>query len=201
MQLIVRLHPEIIIKSRRVRKRFTFLLDGNIDRIFKGNQLSVEVIFSWDKLTLPVDPKNALVTGECLGQVSGQTLTNLSVIDKATDKLILRPLICMDKMEIIAQAKHIGTEDFAKIMPEYCGVISSKPTVKAQLDKIEVEESKLDFNIIERVVAEAKMRDILSIAEAAAQQTQHISNVKVLPQDCVVLDIRSTQEQEEAPLL
>lgn len=148
-----------------------------------------------DKLAI-----NALVTGESLGQVSSQTLSNLSVIDKATDKLILRPLICMDKNEIIAQAKHIGTEDFAKIMPEYCGVISRKPTVKAQIEKIEFEESKLDFNIIDRVVDEARMRDILSIAEEAEQETQYVTNVEVLPPDCVVLDIRSSEEQEEAPL-
>jgi thiamine biosynthesis protein ThiI len=148
-----------------------------------------------DKLAI-----NALVTGESLGQVSSQTLSNLSVIDKATDKLILRPLICMDKNEIIAHAKHIGTEDFAKIMPEYCGVISRKPTVKAQIEKIEFEESKLDFEIIDRVVDEARMRDILSIAEEAEQETQYVTSVEVLPPDCVVLDIRSSEEQEEAPL-
>lgn len=144
---------------------------------------------------------SALVTGDSLGQVSSQTLTNLSVIDKATDKLILRPLICMDKNDIINQAKHIGTEEFAKIMPEYCGVISRKPTVKAQLEKIEFEESKLDFSIIERVVDEAKMRDILSIAKEAEQETQYVTNVDVLPPDCVVLDIRNAEEQEHAPLL
>jgi thiamine biosynthesis protein ThiI len=149
-----------------------------------------------DKLAI-----NALVTGESLGQVSSQTLTNLSIIDKATDKLILRPLICMDKMEIIDQAKHIGTEDFAKIMPEYCGVISRKPTVKAQLEKIEFEESKLDFSIIERVVDEARMRDIRSIGQEAEQEAKYVTNVEVLPPDSVVLDIRSAEEQEQAPLL
>lgn len=149
-----------------------------------------------DKLAI-----NALVTGEILGQVSSQTLTNLSVIDKATDKLILRPLICMDKNEIIIQAKHIGTEEFAKVMPEYCGVISRKPTVKAQLEKIEFEETKLDFSILEDVVAAVKMRDILSIAEDAEQQTKYAINAEVLPPDCVVLDIRSPEEQEYAPLL
>lgn len=148
-----------------------------------------------DKLAI-----EALVTGESLGQVSSQTLSNLSVIDKATDKLVLRPLICMDKMEIITQAKQIGTEDFAKVMPEYCGVISRKPTVKAQLNEVEFEESKLDFRIIERVVADARMRDIRTIAEEAEQETQYVSHVDVLPAGCVVLDIRSTEEQERAPL-
>lgn len=149
-----------------------------------------------DKLAI-----TTLVTGESLGQVSSQTLTNLSVIDKATDKLILRPLICMDKNEIIQQAIDIGTEQFAKVMPEYCGVISRKPTVKAQLKKIELEETKLDFSIVEDVVAEVKIRDILSIVEEAEQETKYAKTIEVLPPDCVVLDIRSQEEQEVAPLL
>ena len=144
---------------------------------------------------------NALVTGESLGQVSSQTLTNLSVIDKATDKLILRPLICMDKYEIIETAKQIGTEDFAKVMPEYCGVISRKPTVKASLDNIEQEEAKLDFAIIERVVAAAKMRDIRSIGEEAEKEADVVASVSVIPPDAVVLDIRSADEQEHNPLM
>lgn len=73
----------------------------------------------------------ALVTGEALGQVSSQTLTNLRHIDGVTDTLILRPLINWDKEDIINMARYIGTEDFAKTMPEFCGVISKKPTVKA----------------------------------------------------------------------
>ena len=143
----------------------------------------------------------ALVTGESLGQVSSQTLTNLSVIDKATEKLILRPLICMDKLEIIDLAKKIGTEEFAKVMPEYCGVISKKPTIKAEVAKIEIEEAKLDFAIIDRVVSAAKMQDIMAIAEEDQQQAKVVASVDVLPQDCVVLDIRSAEEQEDKPLM
>ncbi|MEP2652212.1 MAG: tRNA uracil 4-sulfurtransferase ThiI [Paraglaciecola sp.] len=144
---------------------------------------------------------SALVTGESLGQVSSQTLVNLSVIDQATDTLILRPLICMDKLEIIDQAKHIGTENFAKVMPEYCGVISRKPTTKADSTKIAAEENKLRLDIIERVVADAKVQDIVSIAEEAHQETEIVTKVDVLPENAVVLDIRSSEEQEHSPLL
>ena len=78
---------------------------------------------------------DALVTGESLGQVSSQTLTNLSVIDKSVDTLILRPLTAYNKQDIINIAEKIGTKPFAEIMPEYCGVISQKPTVKAVIVK------------------------------------------------------------------
>ncbi|EHC61981.1 Thiamine biosynthesis protein ThiI, partial [Salmonella enterica subsp. enterica serovar Inverness str. R8-3668] len=47
----------------------------------------------------------ALVTGEALGQVSSQTLTNLRLIDNVSDTLILRPLISYDKEHIINLAR------------------------------------------------------------------------------------------------
>lgn len=71
----------------------------------------------------------AIVTGEALGQVASQTLTNLRVIDKASDALILRPLITHDKKNIVDMAS-IGTADIAKSMPEFCGVISKNQRLR-----------------------------------------------------------------------
>ncbi|MCV5737112.1 tRNA 4-thiouridine(8) synthase ThiI, partial [Escherichia coli] len=83
--------------------------------------------------------------------------------------LILRPLINWDKEDIINLAREIGTEDFAKTMPEYCGVISKKPTVKAVKEKLEAEEAKFDFSILEKVVYEARQMDIRDIAKESEQ--------------------------------
>jgi len=91
----------------------------------------------------------AIVTGEALGQVSSQTLTNLRLIDEAADALVLRPLITHDKEQIIAMAKEIGTDDIAKSMPEFCGVISKNPTIKAVREKILEEENHFDFGVLE----------------------------------------------------
>lgn len=66
----------------------------------------------------------AVVTGEAVAQVSSQTLTNLAVIDAATDHLVLRPLIAMDKQDIIDISVKIGAEELVKNIPEYCAVIS-----------------------------------------------------------------------------
>ncbi|NIG98452.1 MAG: tRNA 4-thiouridine(8) synthase ThiI [Serratia symbiotica] len=142
----------------------------------------------------------ALVTGEALGQVSSQTLTNLRLIDNASDTLILRPLISHDKEHIIKVAREIGTEDFAKTMPEYCGVISKSPTVKAIKAKIEEEESHFDFSILDRVVSEAKNVDIRTIAEQAQEQGAEVETVVDFGADNVILDIRSNDEQEDKPL-
>ena len=141
-----------------------------------------------------------LVTGESLGQVSSQTLTNLNVIDRVTDMLILRPLIFMDKQTIIDIARQIGTEDFAKTMPEYCGVISKRPTVKAVLEKIEANEAAFNFTLLEQVVADAKVEDIRAIAEQTRAQVTDVSSVSAVGADEVVIDVRAELEQEEKPL-
>lgn len=143
----------------------------------------------------------ALVTGEALGQVSSQTLTNLRLIDSVTDTLILRPLITHDKEQIIKLARQIGTEDIAKTMPEFCGVISKNPTVKAIKEKIESEEAKFDFSILERVVNEAKNLDIREIAKQTADIIQEVETVSEFNDDNVIIDIRSPEEQEDKPLI
>ncbi|OCG38240.1 MULTISPECIES: tRNA uracil 4-sulfurtransferase ThiI [unclassified Gilliamella] len=143
----------------------------------------------------------ALVTGEALGQVSSQTLTNLRLIDNASDTLILRPLITHDKETIINIARQIGTEDIAKTMPEFCGVISKKPTVKAVKEKIEAEEMNFDFTILDKAVAEAENIDIREIAKQTDTKIAHVETVTTLSTDHVVIDIRSSEDQEDNPLI
>ncbi|MEN3260659.1 tRNA uracil 4-sulfurtransferase ThiI [Sodalis endosymbiont of Spalangia cameroni] len=143
----------------------------------------------------------ALVTGEALGQVSSQTLTNLRLIDNASDTLILRPLISHDKEHIITLARQIGTEEFAKTMPEYCGVISKSPTVRAVKSRIEQEEGQFDFAVLDAAVAQAQVLDIREIAaDATAAPITEVETTAELGSGDVVLDIRSQDEQEGRPL-
>lgn len=142
----------------------------------------------------------ALVTGESLGQVSSQTLTNLNVIDRVTETLILRPLIHLDKAEIIDTSRQIGTHDFAAAMPEYCGVISKKPTTRAVLSEVEATEANFDFDILDRVVNEAQVMDIRKIEDEAQEEVQEVEQVTALPKDAIVIDVRSPDEEENAPL-
>ncbi|NDL64992.1 tRNA uracil 4-sulfurtransferase ThiI [Acerihabitans arboris] len=143
----------------------------------------------------------ALVTGEALGQVSSQTLTNLRLIDNVSDTLVLRPLISHDKEHIINMARAIGTEEFAKTMPEYCGVISKSPTVKAVKHRIEQEEAHFDFSVLERAVADAGSIDIRDIIEQARQDVVEVETAAEVGGNDIVLDIRPVDEQESQPLL
>ena len=142
----------------------------------------------------------AIVTGEALGQVSSQTLTNLRLIDEASEVLVLRPLITHDKEQIIAMAKHIGTDDIAKSMPEFCGVISKNPTVKAIKAKIEQEEGNFNFAVLESAVENAQYLDIRQIAEQTEKDVVSVDAVSVLGENDVIIDIRSPEEIDENPL-
>ena len=141
----------------------------------------------------------AIVTGEALGQVSSQTLTNLRLIDKAADALVLRPLITHDKEQIITMAKTIGTDDIAKSMPEFCGVISKNPTVKAIESRILEEEGHFNFDVLEEAVQQAQYLDIREIAQQTEQEVTSVETTSELDENDVILDIRSPEETEESP--
>lgn len=147
----------------------------------------------------------ALVTGEAVAQVSSQTLANLKVIDGATDMLTIRPLAFMDKEDIIRIARQIGTEAFAASMPEYCGVISVKPTTRAKPERLVHEEQKFDYAVLDRAVANRRRQTIDRVLEADSShvQDQQESGVEIFsaPQpDQVVIDIRHPDEVDARPL-
>jgi tRNA uracil 4-sulfurtransferase len=88
----------------------------------------------------------ALVTGENLGQVASQTLTNMTVIDAAARRLVLRPLLTFDKTETIALARRIGTYDTSVLPYEDCCAlfVPAHPATAARLADAERAEERLD---------------------------------------------------------
>lgn len=141
----------------------------------------------------------ALVTGESVAQVSSQTVSNLSVIDGVTDTLVLRPLITTDKGDIIKLAREIGTEDFAANMPEYCGVISVKPTTRATEQRIAKEEAKFDFSVLEQAFGERRITAISEV-EQGDIALPPIDIISEVPPGAIVIDIRHPDEEEKCPL-
>ena len=73
---------------------------------------------------------DALVTGDCIGQVSSQTMQNLHLMYKASERIILRPLVGFNKLEIINLANAIGTHDIS-IIPhdDACSLFASKTPI------------------------------------------------------------------------
>ncbi len=99
---------------------------------------------------------DALVTGESLAQVASQTLQNLAVIEKATALPILRPLVGMDKQEIIDQARRIGTFETSVIPDQDCCqlFVPRHPATKAKLSDVEKAESSLDLTALTQLGVE-----------------------------------------------
>ena len=95
----------------------------------------------------------ALVTGESLAQVASQTLENMAVIQQAAVLPILRPLVGMDKQEIIDQARRIGTFDISSIPDQDCCqlFVPKHPATKAQPREVEEAESRLDIDQLTRL--------------------------------------------------
>jgi len=85
-----------------------------------------------------------IVTGESLGQVASQTLDNLLVLTDAADMPVYRPLIGLDKEEIITIARRIGTFDLSISPASGCTAVPHGPSTKARLSDIREVERTLD---------------------------------------------------------
>ena len=101
----------------------------------------------------------ALITGESLGQVASQTMEALGCTDIMTDLPVFRPLIGLDKLEIIHIAEKIDTYE-TSILPyeDCCTVFTPRhPVTKPKLANVEKEERKLDVDaLVEEAVANVK---------------------------------------------
>ncbi|GLX06575.1 tRNA uracil 4-sulfurtransferase ThiI [Microbispora sp. NBRC 16548] len=88
----------------------------------------------------------ALVTGDSLGQVSSQTLANITAQDHAVDLPILRPLIGLDKTEIMAEARRIGTLEISELPDEDCCTLLAprQAETRAKIEDLKQIERRLD---------------------------------------------------------
>ncbi|NLX69783.1 MAG: tRNA 4-thiouridine(8) synthase ThiI [Clostridiales bacterium] len=106
---------------------------------------------------------SVLITGESLGQVASQTLESLIVTDDAVSMPILRPLIGMDKIEIIDIAKEIDTYETSILPYEDCCTIfvPKHPLTKPRLDRIREAETLVEGEeLIKEAVANVEVIDI-----------------------------------------
>ena len=93
----------------------------------------------------------AIVTGEALSQVASQTLEAMSFTDSMTDTLVIRPLVGMDKEEIISTAKEIGTYETSILPYEDCCVIFSPKHPVTHPDKEESRKHYLSLEMDEEI--------------------------------------------------
>lgn len=111
----------------------------------------------------------ALVTGESLGQVASQTLEGLRSSDEVAEFPVLRPLITMDKNDIIALAKRVGTYEISIRPHEDCCTIfvPDNPATQPKLDTIHFGEEDLEIEkLIDRAI---EKMEVITISEGAAE--------------------------------
>ena len=107
---------------------------------------------------------DALATGENLGQVSSQTLANLTCIHQAADLPVLTPLLALDKQEIIAAARTMGTYELS-VGPEMCDALGpDKPSTWTNMEAVLAEEEKLDVDALARTAVEACAPAVITAA-------------------------------------
>jgi thiamine biosynthesis protein ThiI len=104
---------------------------------------------------------DAIIMGDSLGQVASQTLKNLKVVEEATSLPILRPLIGMDKNDVIKIARNIGSYDLS-IFPSFsCDAVPYKPSTQAKIEKLKNEEKKIDVDrLIIQAIENAKLIEL-----------------------------------------
>lgn len=134
----------------------------------------------------------ALVTGESLGQVSSQTLGNLRAIDEVAALPVFRPLVGMDKQDIIHRAEHVGTAALSARVHEYCAILPDRPVTHSTPEKARAQESRLDLAILERAVADRKVLDLHALD--AADLVEPYLFIDHVPDDAVVFDCRPAHQ-------
>jgi thiamine biosynthesis protein ThiI len=134
----------------------------------------------------------AIATGEAVGQVSSQTLQNLAVISRATGILLLRPLVGMNKDEIIALARRIGTFEISRVVGEYCDLVPRRPATASTLEAVLAEEARLDADLLARAVAGRRDFDLrgLDVEGLAAPELQ----VERVPPGALLIDLRPREQ-------
>ncbi len=133
----------------------------------------------------------AIVTGEVIGQVSSQTLRNLCTIEEASALPILRPLIGLDKDEIIRLARRIGTFDLSAVVEEYCQLVPDKPVTACPLPSALHEEVGIDFAILTDAVSK---RSVTEAKDLSLDCVDHdLLSVDQIDPQAILIDLRDAE--------
>ncbi len=153
-----------LVKILRLRKvylvPFTPVLKTLVEQCMHKNYFILQKIAMMRAAEIIAEKEKAqyLITGENLGQVSSQTLSNLVSITKQVSLEIFRPLLTYDKEEIVKVAKKIGTYEISK-GPEICCLLGPKhPATQSKAEEIGKEPEKMDLKrLLEEAVGKAEI--------------------------------------------
>lgn len=131
---------------------------------------------------------DALLTGECVGQVSSQTLKNLRTIEEVATLPVLRPVVGMDKLDICEVAKRIGTFELSAAVQEYCQLVPDKPVTACRPEVAQREEQDFAFAVLDQAVA--GRRTLMLKDLSPSDLVMPYLYTTELPQGATVIDCR-----------
>ena len=136
----------------------------------------------------------AIITGESVGQVSSQTLGNLRAIDDVASLPVFRPLLGLDKQEIITRADRIGTSALSAKVKEYCAILPDRPVTHSRPGAARDEEGKMELDRLDGAVAGRRVLDLRSLDPFDLVEPYIF--VDEVPPGAVILDCRPREEFE-----
>ncbi|QOC22720.1 tRNA 4-thiouridine(8) synthase ThiI [Wenzhouxiangella sp. AB-CW3] len=128
----------------------------------------------------------ALITGEVIGQVSSQTLANLRSIEAHVRTPVLRPLVGLNKEEIIAAARQIGTYETCARNIEFCALDGGKPITSCRPARLDRQEARIGKQLAETLAAERRTLRREDFAPVEPQETVEVDQV---PDGAAVIDL------------
>lgn len=141
---------------------FTAVLKHIVERCPHKNYFILQKILMFRAAAQIADWEKAkyLITGENLGQVSSQTLSNMATITRQVSREILRPLLTSDKEETIRKARELGTYEISQ-GPEICSLLGPQhPATKSNSEEIGRELEQIDLSLVEECLQKAEMVEL-----------------------------------------
>lgn len=132
----------------------------------------------------------ALVTGDALGQVSSQTLSNLDAISAGAGTLVLRPLLGHDKDEIIERAKAIGVAEVSAEVEEFCALAGASPATRLCREQVDRQEARFGGALVDKLAAHYRSVPRSAFGDALADTPE----IERVPEHAAVFDLRSEAE-------
>lgn len=144
---------------------------------------------------------DALVTGESVGQASSQTLRNLSAIERAIkpEIPILRPLLGLDKEEIVEYSKRIGLYELSSKVAEACAIAPTKVATASTPEEIRKYLELVDMGLVERAISSAR---VVKLLEANPEEILPPDDIEIdfIPEGAIVVDTRNESERSRRPI-
>lgn len=135
----------------------------------------------------------ALITGEAIGQVSSQTLTNLGAITARTETPVLRPLLGHGKHQIVDLAGHVGTAKVSAEVEEFCALQGGPPATKVTAAELDREEARVGLELIDTLARRYRSVPHTAFGEALGDSPE----IDTVPEHVAVFDLRSEAEYRQ----